>query len=253
MMQEALHFYHGRSDHRAVFLRAYYIISINAHDAIHERGDYPKQIFFDPAWINRLAGKFSMLYFRSLTTEQRPASAEKAWKLVHDVAQDGRGTVAQDLLLGLNAHINYDLAYGIYLNMQEHGDGSDHLLLPRRKFDHDQVNNLLLRCVPTIQATLTRDYGGEILLISRLLGSLDERITKSGLGHYRERVWWDAISFLCADDNRQIDLVHERLNWESGKLAKRIVAPRRLGRLAPWLAKQMRKRSYVGVAVERAD
>jgi hypothetical protein len=63
----------------------------------------------------------------------------------------------QDLLFGLNAHINYDLAYAVYLNMKEHGDDRDHLLLPRRKFDHDQVNNVLVRTLPQVAAAVTRD------------------------------------------------------------------------------------------------
>lgn len=70
--------------------------------------------------------------------------------------------MAQDLILGLDAHINYDLAYGIYLNLKEHNDQSNHLLLSRRKFDHDQVNNILVRCIPRITETLTRDYGGAL-------------------------------------------------------------------------------------------
>jgi hypothetical protein len=131
-------------------------------------------------------------------------------------------TVIQDLILGLNAHINYDLANGIYLNLKEHGDQSDHLLLPRRKFDHDQVNNILLRCIPAISETLTRDYGGGILLISRLMHNLDEFLTETGLRYYRERVWWSAISFLTCADEREIDLVHDKLNWESYKVAQRV-------------------------------
>jgi hypothetical protein len=121
--------------------------------------------------------------------------------------------------LGLNAHINYDLAYGIYLNLKEHNDQSNHLLLPRRKFEHDQINNILVRCIPKISETLARDYGGGIVLISRVMRNLDEMLTESGLKYYRERVWWNAISYLATVDEREIYLVHDRLNWESAKVA----------------------------------
>lgn len=220
-MRKALDYFHARNDYRAVFLRAYYIITLEVHAAVHQLGDYERQqVFFDPAWVKLLTGKFAGLYFQSLTTDERPAESEKAWKLAHRMAVEKSSTVLQDLILGINAHINYDLAYGNALNLKEHGDHVDHRLLPRRKFDHDQINNLLVRCAPRIQQVLTRDYGGGILLLSRFFGNWDERLTGLGLKYYRERVWWSAVSFLCAGDDRETGLVHDRLNWESFKVAK---------------------------------
>src|SRR6185295_15365754 len=105
-------------------------------------------------------------------------------------------SVFQDMLLGLNAHINYDLAYGIYLNLKEFDDGRDHLLLPRRKFDHDQVNNILVNTIPQVEEVLTRDYGGDLRFLGKLAGNLDEVLSRVGLKYYRERVWWNAISYL---------------------------------------------------------
>ena len=47
-MQKALDYYYQHDDYRAVFLRAYYLIILDVHAAIHQAGDYQKQIFFDP-------------------------------------------------------------------------------------------------------------------------------------------------------------------------------------------------------------
>jgi hypothetical protein len=125
-------------------------------------------------------------------------------------------------MLGLNAHINYDLAYGTYLNLKQHGDGMNHLSLPRRKFDHDQVNNILVRSIPQIADTLTRDYGGGITLLRRTLHGLDIVLSSTGLKYYRERVWWSAVSYLTTTDDEEVNLVHQKLNWESAQLAKLI-------------------------------
>jgi hypothetical protein len=122
-MCAALDYFHRENDRRAVFLRAYYLITIAVHQAVHGRGPYSRRVFFDAGWIKRLAGKFASLYFQSLTTETRPG--ERAWKLAHRMAATGNTSVFQDMLLGLNAHINYDLAYGIYLNMKEFDDERD--------------------------------------------------------------------------------------------------------------------------------
>jgi Family of unknown function (DUF5995) len=203
-MRSALDYFHRENDDRAIFARAYYLITIAVHQAVYQRGRYENRLFFDAAWIKRLAGKFSLLYFQSLSTEERPG--ERAWKMAHRLAAGKKTSVMQDMLLGLNAHINYDLAYGIYLNMKEFDDGKSHLLLPRRKFDHDQVNNILVDCIPQVEEVLTRDYGGELRSLGELTGSLDEVLGGVGLKYYRERVWWNAISFLSATSQQEIQL-----------------------------------------------
>ena len=249
-MRKALDYFHARNDYRAVFLRAYYIITLEVHAAVHELGDYEQQVFFDPGWVKLLTGKFASLYFQSLTTDERPAESEKAWKLAHKMAVEKSSTVLQDLILGINAHINYDLAYGNALNLKEHGDHSEHLLLSRRKFDHDQINNLLVRSAPRIQEVLTRDYGGGILLLSQFFGSWDEHLAELGLKYYRERVWGDAVSFLCARDDRETGLVHDKLNWESFKVAK-FVTRRAFWQQVVWFfGRLLRKRRFGRIELE---
>lgn len=127
-MHDALEFFHHEDDHRAIFARAYFLITLSVYQAVYQRDSYDRRIFFDSHWIERMAGKFASLYFQSLTTDQRPG--ERAWKTAYRLTASREASVFQDLLLGLNAHINYDLAFGVYLNFIEFEDGRDHLLLP---------------------------------------------------------------------------------------------------------------------------
>jgi len=226
-MQKALRYFHEHDDYRAIFLRAYYIITLNVHAAIHQRGDYTNPIFFDADWVCSQGGWFSSLYFRSLTTFDRPPESERAWKLAHSMATAKTSTVLQDLMLGLNAHINYDLAYGTYLNLKQYGDEAHHLSLPHRKFDHDQVNNILVRSIDQIAGTLSRDYGGGIQFLRKTLHGLDLVLTGTGLKYYRERVWWSAVSYLTTADDEEVNLVHYKLDWESMQTAK-LIADRSL-------------------------
>ncbi|MET0285125.1 MAG: DUF5995 family protein [Polyangiales bacterium] len=240
-MRDALQYFHREHDQRAIFLRAYYLITIAMHCAVNRQAPYTTRMFFDAQWIRKLAGKFGALYFQSLTTADRPG--ERAWKHAHRLAENDQGSVLQDLLLGLNAHINYDLAYGIYLNMLEFGDDRDHLLLPRRKFDHDQVNSVLVDTMPRVEQVLTRDYGGEVLALGTIAGSFDEVLAGAGLKYYRERVWWSAVSYLSATNEEERGLVTTRLDWESGQLAGVIageenIVQRTLSRLANLLSKR---------------
>jgi hypothetical protein len=249
-MQVALRYFHERDDYRAVFLRAYYIITLNVHAAIHRRGDYTSPIFFDADWVRTQAGYFASLYFRSLTTFDREPESERAWKVAHRMAQDKSSTVLQDLLLGLNAHINYDLAYGTFLNLRHHGDDAGHLLLPRRKFDHDQVNNILVRSIPQVAETLTRDYGGGISLLRKTLRGLDIVLSSTGLKHYRERVWWSAVSYLTTTDEEEVDLVHQKLNWESAQVAKLIADQSAWSLPVRTIGRAIRKEDYGRIILE---
>jgi hypothetical protein len=249
-MRIALDYFHRANDYRAVFLRAYYLITLAVFDAIRERGAYTRRIFFDAEWVRRLAGKFSLLYFQSLTTEER--EGERAWKIAHLRAARRDTSVLQDLLFGLNAHINYDLAYGIYLNFVEFEDARDHLLLPRRKFDHDQVNNILIDSIPVIQRVLTRDYGGWMRGLGAVLGPLDELLSGIGLKYYRERVWWNAVTYLSAEGPPEIQLVHDRLDWESAQVASLVALERtRIFRPVEKVASLLRRKRFAPIALEQ--
>jgi hypothetical protein len=249
-MRIALDYFHRENDYRAIFLRAYYLITLAVFDAIHERGAYTRRIFFDAEWIRRLAGKFSLLYFQSLTTEAR--EGERAWKIAHLRAARRDTSVLQDLLFGLNAHINYDLAYGIYLNFVEFEDARDHLLLPRRKFDHDQVNNILIDSIPVIQRVLTRDYGGWMRGLGAVLGPLDELLSGIGLKYYRERVWWNAVTYLSAEGPPEIQLVHDRLDWESAQVASLVALERtRIFRPVEKVASLLRRKRFAPITLEQ--
>ncbi|ATB37520.1 hypothetical protein CYFUS_002942 [Cystobacter fuscus] len=251
-MRSALDYFHRENDQRAIFLRAYYLITTAIWQAVHQRGRYDRRIFFDPKWVDKLAGKFSLLYFQSLSTQER--GGERAWKTAHRLAASNETSVFQDMLLGINAHINYDLAYGVYLNLEEHDDGRDHLLLPRRKFDHDQVNNVLINTIPQVETVLTRDYGGELQLMGELVGDLDEVLGELGIKYYRERVWWSAISFLSAQSPEELQLVHDRLDWESAQLAESLACEGTvLQRSLRGLLNLFSKTTFGPITLERED
>ena len=128
-MQRALGYFHEKRDKRAVFLRLYYRMTLEVYRAVHGLDPYAgKRIFLDPAWIVRLSGIFSSLYFESLTTAKRAPDVARAWEIAHDTAESGRGTVTQDALLGIVAHIMYDLPRAIAKNLAEHGDLADVLV-----------------------------------------------------------------------------------------------------------------------------
>ncbi|HEX8818670.1 MAG TPA: DUF5995 family protein [Archangium sp.] len=218
-MREKLSALYAAGDNRAIFLRAYHVMTTQVNAAVHGgNDDFATPIFFDPGWVDRLAGRFARLYFQSL---QEPVC--DAWTKAHEQASQRRSSVVQNMLLGINAHINFDLALGIHEVLQEEGDASDPELMARRKFDHDQMNNVLMRCNPKIQEVLAREFGGGARLFSGLFGMLDELLTVAGLRYYRDRVWCNTLGLLSARTPKEHEKVRLRLNWESLQTAEFLI------------------------------
>ena len=222
-MRTTLEAFHAAHDRRAVFLRVYYIMTQGVHAATNGIGDFEGQpVFMDPDWIRRLSGRFASRYFRALAlTDDGPGS--RAWKIANDVARNPHSTVLLNALLGINAHINYDLAQAIGENLDP-GELDDPAALLCRKFDHDQVNNLLDRAMRPIQQALAKDYEPALALGDHVMGGLEDRLADLGLRHYRERVWGDALTYAVMRKRSEADaeLVRAKLNWESYKIAKEI-------------------------------
>jgi Family of unknown function (DUF5995) len=205
-----------RGDRRAIFLRAYYVMTAQVNAAIRGGSkDFKAPIFFDPAWVDQLAGRFARLYFQSY----REPTCEP-WEIAVRQARKRRSSVLRNLLLGINAHINYDLALGLHDFLLENGDSSNPLLLARRKFDHDQMNNVLVHCNPRLQVALAREFKGGLRLYSGLLGHFDELLTSTGLRYYRDRVWCNVLGLLSARSSEEREKVRLRLSWESKHVAE---------------------------------
>ena len=177
-MEMGLRFFHEAHDRRAIFLRLYHKMTLEVHAAINGCGDYEgRDVFMEPGWVRRLSGHFSTLYFKSL---KAPAT-ERAWTLAYETAARPGSSVVENALLGINAHINFDLPRAIAKNL-EGDDVGDFMTMQKRKFDHDQVNNLLVRTLNPVQEILAKDYEPGIAAADWLLGQFDERVSEAALG-----------------------------------------------------------------------
>jgi hypothetical protein len=222
-MKTTLEEFHAVHDRRAFFLRVYYIMTQQVYAAINGVGDFVGHpVFADPDWIRRLSGRFASRYFRALALTDDD-SGGRAWMIANQVARRPRSTVLLNALLGINAHINYDLAQAIAENLDPAELDNPEVLL-RRKFDHDQVNNLLDRALAPIQQALARDYEPALALGEHVLGGLEDRLADIGLRHYRERVWGDALTYavMRTRSDGDAELVRAKLDWESFTLAKQV-------------------------------
>jgi Family of unknown function (DUF5995) len=217
-MEMGLRFFHETHDRRAIFLRLYYLMTLEVYKAIHGCKPYEgSRTFLDPGWVHRLSGHFSSLYFESLTAPK----SDRAWWAAHHIAEQPRSTVVQNAILGINAHINFDLPRAIATNLNP-AELPDYKVMQKRKFDHDQVNDLLVRTINPVQRMMARNYEPGVAVIDLFMGRFDERACAWLLRTYRQQVWWNALAFAAAAEGDEKAIVRSRLEVDSYRLAKRI-------------------------------
>ena len=212
-----------REDYRAVFLHAYLIITRQFSDAINRQKVEGERVFLDVVWVESLLVAFANLYIDTVEPREEIYYSSRTWESAHRCAELKDGTVFEDLLLGVNAHINVDLAFAVYLTLKSDSRGTlDPLLLARRKFDYDQVNRILFDCIDLVEDEVSDKFGGVIGFLDHLFLNLDEGLTRIGLRKFRERVWWHGLSLLSARTDPERAFIREKIEEKALEVAKDI-------------------------------
>lgn len=171
-----------QSDRRAVFLTIYTEMTAETIREI-DAGE-----FIDSAWMERYLVRFAEYYRQAFRNYERGAIAEvpDPWIVAFGAALRGNSLVLQDALLGINAHINYDLA----LTLSDIGldpDRSD------KYVDHTRINEILYRLVSVQQELLSRLYAPGLSRIDDQLGELDDIVAALSFRTAREKAWQVAV------------------------------------------------------------
>ena len=180
---------------RAAFPDVYAVITRNVVTACREGR------FGEPAWVFRLAGRFGELYLAALAPSVRGAQAPSgAWRAAF-AARRGPSLPTLEAFLGINAHINVDLAQGIAANIADLGGASDPARMARYRRDHDAVNEILRESMPEILARLAVVHGCQLARLARIDPRVQRAVSVAVLAllaDWRDRVWDDMMVLLTA-------------------------------------------------------
>ena len=178
-------------DRRAIFLGCYRLMTRNMLDAI-DAGR-----FHDGAWVSRLLDRFADYYFAALDRfEQDGPNTPPVWKLAFDATRDEDVTTLQHLLLGVNAHINFDLVFSLYDLLQAEWAEATPEQRERRHADHELVNRVIGETVDAVQDQVIDRHSPWFELVDKILGPVDEWMTSRLISHWREEVWENAVHYL---------------------------------------------------------
>lgn len=186
------------SDGKAVFLRCYLMMTENVLTAVDQ------QEFNDPAWVNDLLKHFADFYFEALQAyEDDPESAPAVWRLAHDAADDPKSTAMQNMLLGVNAHINYDLVLTLVDMLQSEWVNHSEPQRNGRYTDHCHINEIIGRTINDVQDQVLEPAMPIMDIVDKLLGPMDEKVIVRLIAHWREQVWQNATRLLEMQDQEE--------------------------------------------------
>lgn len=182
-------------DRRAVFLDCYRLMTVNMLAAL-EAGE-----FEDREWVHALLHRFAGYYFEALDAyDAGDPVCPAVWQQAHDAARDPGPGALQNLLLGVNAHINYDLVLALVEMLDTEWPALPEEARRRRYRDHGRVNTIIGRTVDTVQDQVIAGREPELELVDRLFGRLDEWLASRLITRWRETVWQRAVDLLDTPD-----------------------------------------------------
>lgn len=179
------------ADRRYIFLRCYSMMSTNMVAAIREGQ------FEDPVWVSNLMQRFAEYYFVALEAyEHKAEHTSKVWKQAHEAAQQHELHVLQNLLLGVNAHINYDLPLSLYDCLCQEWAILDDAQRRSRQNDHETVNAIISGTIDAVQDTVVEPASPIMAVVDQVLGRMDEWLLSQLISSWRQEVWNVAIHLL---------------------------------------------------------
>jgi hypothetical protein len=172
----------AQGDRRAIFTSVYRLTTKRMAESIDSG------LYADSAWMQRYQTEFADHYRRALYNHAigNVSAVPTAWRLAMDAAASGRTLIWQDVLLGMNAHINHDLPFAV------EAVGIEPELDEKLKY-HTAVNAVLSRVSDELIAVLGTLYGTHYAVIDAAMGSLDEVLLGTGMGTARSNAWRNAV------------------------------------------------------------
>ena len=181
-MQTRLDHLPARFSHLRVFLSTYQRTTLAVGEAVD------RARFEDPGWVERWDVAFASLYLVALDAELAGEKASRPWRLAFAAPPDL--PPLRHVLLGINAHVNYDLPQALLAVISD-DDFANRLLMDRRRRDHERIDRVLASRVAAEDDELTATGGASLL--DRLLTPLNRLGSKRFLREARQKVWHNTL------------------------------------------------------------
>jgi hypothetical protein len=165
------------------FLATYLRTTAAVGTALHQGA------FEDPTWVEEWDVAFAGLYLAALDADLAgTAGVPRPWRLAFG-APAGLPPL-RHVLLGINAHINYDLPQALLAVITDN-EFEDAALIARRARDHERIDAVLAERVAAEEDELGSH--STVSLLDRALTPLNRLASKRFLREARQKVWLNTI------------------------------------------------------------
>ncbi|WP_043686002.1 DUF5995 family protein [Streptomyces xylophagus] len=219
-------------DRIGYFAALYRQVTVEIRKAIHEGQfeDGPRMDRFDTLFGNR--------YFAAHDAWLRDRSGPRCWRVTFGLLEDADTVIVQHLILGVNAHINLDLAVAAAGT----DPGKD---IQALRHDFLLINDILARVVLAVQDSV--DAVSPLLsLLDRVGGRTDEQILDFSIVQSRAEAWHNAVVLAGQSEGERAATI-ERLDIRAAVLARLIARPGALVRPALELIRHTESDDVAGV------
>jgi hypothetical protein len=168
--------------HRRVFLGTYLRTTQAVGAAIDRAG------FEDPEWVDAWDVAFAELYLTALDDDLTGEPVSRPWRLAFDAPVEL--PPLRHVLLGINAHVNYDLPQALLAVISE-DDFRDPALMDLRRRDHERIDGVLASRVGAEDDQLSAS--GAKNLLDRVLTPLNRLASQRFLRESRQKVWHNTV------------------------------------------------------------
>ena len=167
---------------RRFFMQTYRRTTLAVQQRLAEAG------FEDPDWVEEWDVVFANLFLDAHDADRVGGAVPRPWRLAFGASSDLPPLRA--LLLGMNAHVNYDLPQSL-LGVITDEEFTDAELLHRRRRDHERIDEVLAARVGAEDVELSEAKAPSLL--DRVLTPLNRTGTKRFLKEARAKVWHNTL------------------------------------------------------------
>lgn len=193
-MERQVQAWQACGDRRSIFLDCYLRMTRNMLAALDDAE------FQDAVWVDRLLERFAGYYFDALQVYERDRQGTPSvWRIAHDAAARDTMTL-QNLFLGVNAHINYDLVLTLVELLSAEWKTLDETGRRSRYLDYIHVNTVIARTIDVVQDEIVEHATPALRIVDDIFGPVDEWATERLIAAWREAVWRDAVTMLETPD-----------------------------------------------------
>jgi hypothetical protein len=171
-----------------------------------------------PKWFFREDALFANVYFRTVKAWERGEPVPEAWRIAFETAESGEVTGAQDMLLGINAHVQNDMPFVIaQLGLRDRQGNS-------RKPDHDLFNRVLTSGYEPVVTEVGGRYDATMSLTNPDWLFIEDIAGLEIVRLWRETVWRNAERLVNAGSDAERERVAAEIQAYAAGWAQGIAA-----------------------------